>query len=102
MSHSSADATRGWNYGLKDDDYTALVVCKKTGDRPIDWEAEDLVQYVRVGALRKAFNDRLVVEEKPKGAEEGFESRITWPAAIASSCGQITLLNDEKIQFADC
>jgi hypothetical protein len=99
MSHSSADATRGWDYGLKDDDYTALVVCKKTGDRPIDWKAEDLVQYIRVGALRKAFNDRLVIEEKPKGAEEGFESRITWPAAIASSSGQITLLNHEKIQF---
>jgi HEAT repeat protein len=99
MSHSLADAERGWDYGLKDDDYTALVVCKKTGDRPIDWNAEDLVQYIRVGELRKAFNDRLVVQEKPKGAEEGFELRVTWPSAIACSGGRITHLDNEKLQY---
>ena len=31
MSHSSADETRGWDFGLKNDDFAALVVCEKGG-----------------------------------------------------------------------
>lgn len=43
MSHSLSDPDRGWNAGLNDSDYVALVACHKVGDRPIDWAADDLV-----------------------------------------------------------
>ncbi|MFQ5751171.1 MAG: HEAT repeat domain-containing protein [bacterium] len=99
MSHSSADATRGWDYGLKDDDYTALVVCEKTGDNPIDWTADNLVQYIQVRDLRRAFKNNHVIQEKPKGAEEGFESRVTWPAAVASSAGKLISVEKERLQY---
>lgn len=99
MSHSLSNQERGWDFGLQDTDFVALVKCVKTGDRPIDWFAYDLIQYLPVSELRKAFNDGKVTSEKPKGATEGFEVRLTWPSAIANSDGVISNINDEKIQF---
>ncbi len=99
MSHSSADETRGWDFGLEDDDYTAFVVCHKCGRAPVDWEADELVQYIQVRDLRSAFDGGNMVKERPKGAEEGFESRITWPTAVASSDGKVSRLSDDKLQF---
>jgi HEAT repeat protein len=99
MSHSFSDPERGWDVGLKDDDYVALVVCKKTGERPIDWDAEDLIQYITVKDLREAENQNRITSVKPKGAGEGFEARITWPAMIASSNGKIKKITPERIQF---
>lgn len=77
MSHSSADETRGWDFGLKDEDFAALVVCEKSGEGPVDWLADNNVQYIKISDLRKALEDNKVIQEKPKGAEEGFESRLT-------------------------
>ena len=48
MSHSSADETRGWDFGLKDEDYVALVVCEKCGEEPIDWAADENVQLLKI------------------------------------------------------
>ena len=89
MSHSSADETRGWDFGLKDEDFAALVVCEKVGDEPIDWVADNNVQYIKIVDLRKALADNKVIQEKPKGAQEGFESRLTWHSSVASSDGQV-------------
>lgn len=89
MSHSLADETRGWDFGLKDEDFVALVVCERSGEEPIDWEAENNVQYIRVSDLRKAIEDQKVIQERPKGAQEGFELRLTWPCAVASSDGRV-------------
>ncbi|MFO8010243.1 MAG: HEAT repeat domain-containing protein [Dehalococcoidia bacterium] len=99
MSHSSADESRGWDFGLNDSDYVALVVCTRIGDRPVDWAAEDLVQYVKVSGLRTAFRTGKVIMEKPKGAQEGFESRVTWPAAVASNDGIVSSITSDRIQF---
>lgn len=90
MSHSSADETRGWDFGLKNEDYVALVVCEKNGEEPIDWIADENVQYIKVADLRGALDANKVVQEKPKGAQEGFETRLTWPCSVASSDGTIT------------
>jgi len=49
--------------------------------------------------LRQTFTSDKVVSEKPKGAEEGFESRITWPAAIAKSNGIVKDFNENRIQY---
>lgn len=99
MSHSFSTQERGWDFGLKDSDFVALVKCVKTGDRPVDWRAYPLIQYIPVGSLRRAFNEGKVTSEKPKGATEGFEVRLTWPSAIASSDGEISNITETKIQY---
>lgn len=98
MSHSSADETRGWDFGLKDEDYVAFVVCEKNGEEPIDWVADENVQYIKVASLRDALNANKVIQERPKGAQEGFETRLTWPCSVASSDGTITEISD-RLKF---
>lgn len=100
MSHSESDPTRGWDYGLKDSDLVALVVCSKEGEEPIDWKADEVVQYVSVKALRESAQNGLVDYVKPKGAEEGFEARITWPSAVASADGTVIQIKEKRIQFS--
>jgi len=90
MSHSVSDPERGWDSGMKDDDYIALVVCEKFDEKPIDWKAGNLVQFVSVKDLRQAEQQNQTVLEKPKGAQEGFEARIIWPASVASADGIVT------------
>jgi len=99
MSHSISTPERGWDFGLQDDDYIALVKCVKGGERPTDWVAEDPVQYVEVGSMRAAYDKNLAFAEKPKGATEGFKIRVTWPSSLASDHGEVTLVNPQKIQY---
>lgn len=99
MSHSFSDPERGWDYGLEDDDLVALAVCNRTGDKPIDWQADSLVQYIRVRDMRAAQRNGLVLGVDPKGAQEGFEARLTWPAAIANAEGTITEISDNYIKY---
>lgn len=99
MSHSVSTPERGWDFGLEDDDYIALVKCVKGGEKPTDWVAEEPVQYVQVGSMREAYNKNLAFAEKPKGATEGFEIRVTWPSSLASDHGEVTLVNSQKIQY---
>jgi hypothetical protein len=98
MSHSSADETRGWDFGLKEEDYVALVVCEKCGEEPIDWVADENVQYIKTSDLRNALEATKVIQEKPKGAQEGFETRLTWPSSVASSDGRIIEIS-KRIKF---
>jgi len=99
MSHSRADPDRGWDCGLKDGDFVALVQCSRSGPDPVDWKAADLVQYAKIADLRSAYATERVIVERPKGAEEGFEVRLTWPAAIASAAGQVLEIGRERIKF---
>lgn len=99
MSHSTSDPERGWDFGMKDNDYVALVVCEKYGDRPIDWKADNLVQFISVKDLREAEKNDQVVFIKPKGAQEGFESRITWLSGIASTEGTVSDINPATIKY---
>jgi hypothetical protein len=99
MSHSLSDPQRGWDKGLGDRDVVAFSICAKVGGRPVDWQASDLIQFVSVGELRKAFEEKRVILTKPKGAEEGFEVRVTWPCAVASSDGRISCVSGDRIQF---
>ena len=99
MSHSFTNQERGWDYGLEDTDLVALVVCKRDGDRPIDWKADELVQYAAVGELRTAHNTGLAIAVQPKGPQEGFEARITWPSSIASAAGKVKEVTDTRLQY---
>ena len=99
MSHSESDPQRGWDHGLLDDDFVALTVCTKTGSRPIDWRANPLVQYIRVKNLRDAWAAGHVIKERPKGAQEGFELRLTWPSAITKHSGQVTTVTESRLIY---
>lgn len=99
MSHSLADPARGWDYGLDDNDFVALVACKRVGERPIDWQANPLVQYISVKGLRAVQANEEVEMVRPKGAEEGFEVRIKWPAVIAKAQGTVSLIAEDRIQY---
>ncbi|MFA5418438.1 MAG: HEAT repeat domain-containing protein [Bacteroidales bacterium] len=98
MSHSTSDPERGWDFGMKDNDYVALVVCEKFGDKPIDWKADNLVQFISIKELREAEKQDQVVFIKAKGAQEGFEARINWPASLASSEGTVIEI-DKTIKY---
>lgn len=99
MSHSFSDPERGWDYGLEDKDFVALVVCYRNGERPIDWETDNLVQYVSVESLRTAYKQGGVYGVHPKGAQEGFEARITWPTSRASAPGVVSTVAPGKLQY---
>lgn len=99
MSHSYATQERGWDFGLNDDDFIALVKCTKIGERPIDWIASDLVQYATVESMRDSFNKNKVIEIKPKGVEEGYEARVTWPSSTATKEGVVSYLDENKLQY---
>ena len=99
MSHSLSDPERGWDKGLADRDVVALSLCSKSGERPVDWQASELIQFTSAADLRKAYAEKRVVLTKPKGAQEGFELRVTWPAVVASSDGVVSAVSESRLQF---
>jgi HEAT repeat protein len=101
MSHSRARADRAWDAGLDDPDLVALVACEKVGDDPTAWRASELVQYVPVRFMRDAFKAGLVRTHKPKGAQEGAEVRVTWPAAVSDGPGRVKALEPSALRYVD-
>lgn len=99
MSHSLSDPERGWDFGFENKDFIAFVTCSKSGDRPIDWEADKHIQYVSVQDLRDAYKKGLGLVSTPKGAQEGFEARISWPSAIANYDGIVESIANNKLQY---
>jgi HEAT repeat protein len=99
MSHSQSDPERGWDYGLDDGDFVAFVVCNKAGDEPVDWQVNGPIQYVSVKELRLAQREGSSILTQPKGAEEAFEIRIVWPAAVANASGTIVSVGQDRIQY---
>jgi len=99
MSHSLSDPARGWDVGLSDDDAVALAHCQRVGPGPVDWAADPLVQYLLMTDLRRSWREGHVRIEHPKGAQEGFEIRVTWPSAVASGAGVVEQVTDELIRY---
>jgi len=99
MSHSFAAQERGWDFGLDPEDFVALIKCTRAGDRPIDWDAEEPIQYISVSSMKTAFKNGHAISEKPKGATEGFEARITWPSSLASATGKVVSVDENKLQY---
>lgn len=93
MSHSARNPERGWDAGLDDLDVVALVACTKTGPGPLDWRAHDVVQYVGVDALRRAARANKIKTQGAKGAQEGFEVRVTWPARVSGVIGVVEVVD---------
>src|SRR5919198_1421317 len=55
--------------------------------------------YIRVESLRGAWHQHQVRVQRPKGAQEGFEIRVTWPAALASAVGVVEESNKDRIRY---
>lgn len=99
MSHSFAHEDRCWDYVLNDNDFVALVGCKRSGKKPVDWQADQLVQYISVADMRLTQVEKMVEYSDPKGAQEGFETRIIWPAKIATDAGIIISVTVDQVQY---
>lgn len=97
MSHSLNDPARGWDAGLKNEDYIALIACRKGDLSPVDWIPNGLIQFISVKELRESFQRKEVITEKAKGVQEGWEVRITWLTCIAGKDLTITEVTDDKI-----
>ncbi len=99
MSHSTTNPERGWDAGLEDTDAVGLVHCEKAGPGPLDWSAGSLIQYTSVADLRRAWRERRVILERPKGAQEGFEVRAVWPTALARGEGRVEEVQPGWIRY---
>lgn len=99
MSHSESDPNRVWDFGLDDSGRVAYVVCKHIGPRPIDCEAEDLVQYALVSDMRKTYAQGMTIKSAPKGTQEGSEVRIEWPSKVASCSGKIHSIDKQNLSI---
>jgi len=97
MSHSLNDPARGWDADLKNEDYIALIACKKGDLSPVDWIPNSPIQFISVKQLRESFKRKEVTTEKAKGVQEGSEVRITWPSCIAKKDLTITEVTNDKI-----
>ncbi|MBK7434202.1 MAG: HEAT repeat domain-containing protein [Chitinophagaceae bacterium] len=98
MSHSLNDPTRGWDADLKNEDYVALIACKKGDLSPVDWIPNSPIQFVSVKELRDSFQRKEVITEKAKGVQEGSEVRVTWLSCIAGKEMTVTEVTKDKIE----
>lgn len=97
MSHSLNDPTRGWDADLKNEDYVALIACRKGDLSPVNWIPNSPIQFISVKELRESFQRKEVITEKAKGVQEGSEVRITWLSCIAGKNLTITEVTEDKI-----
>jgi HEAT repeat protein len=84
---------------LRDEDLVGIVLCKRAGEEPTSWKALEVIHYAAVGDLRSAFAEGRVVAEKPKGAEEAFELRVTWPSSVATRDGTVSEVSSSAIKY---
>ncbi len=98
-SHSTGKAERQWSYGLNENDYMAFPVCRLVGTRIIDWEALPLIQYVRVGDLKSAFDAGMTQVTDAKAASQGSEKQVVWPVVVAGSDGEVVEATSERFVF---
>lgn len=99
MSHSTSDPDRGWDFGMKDNDFVAFIGCSKAGSRPIDWLPDRIVQFILIKDLKKCVVKKEIVITKPKGTQEGSEIRIIWPVGLASADGAITEITKTSVKY---
>lgn len=97
MSHSKTDPRRAWDADMRNDDFVAVVLCEKNGERPVDWEIASPIHFIKVQDMRDAFEKRKISITEPKGADEGSEIRVIWPSAIARKASKVISVSDKTI-----
>lgn len=92
MSHAVNNPDRAWDKGLRDADLIAFVKCFPHDD---SWTASDRVALFRVGDMRASVADAGL--SRMKSAAEGSEIRLTWPATVPGTSGEVTAVSAERI-----
>jgi hypothetical protein len=93
MSHAVNNRARAWDKGLRDNDLIAFIRCVPEAD---SWRASERVALFRVGDMRSTAG--LAGLSRMKAASEGSEIRLTWPATVPGTAGQVTTVSPERIE----
>ena len=93
MSHAKNNPERAWDKGLRNDDLVAFIRCSPQGD---SWQPSNRVILFRVGEMRAT--QELAGLSRMKAASEGSEIRLTWPATVPKSAGQVTAVSPDRIE----
>ena len=93
MSHAVNNPDRAWDKGLRDGDLIAFVKCWPVENT---WRASDRVSLFRVGDMRARVDDAGL--SRMKSSAEGSEIRLTWPATIPGTAGQVVAVSSERIE----
>lgn len=112
MSHSPTETERSWDFGMVNTDIVAYPVCESLDETYwsagklsrdisywhernwIKWLSHAKVNYFEVEAFRAVPFNTL----PRKGATEGSELAIGWPATFASFAGTVIVANAEHIK----
>lgn len=112
MSHSPSAAERSWDYGMVDADLVAFPVCvaKETAwsegglrDGRSLWRERDSTTWSTDGRINvfavSAFRRAKFKTKAAKGATEGSETQIAWPARFADAAGKVTAADRAHIRY---
>lgn len=111
LSHSLADDSRVWDYGMVDEDWIAFPICEaqieeqwsagrlKRGtsywhERSLHrWVTRSHVNYFQV----RAFRATAPVRSSVKGVTEGSETSLTWGATFSNASGVVESVSAERV-----
>lgn len=96
MSHSDAP-NRAWDVGLSASDFIAFVPSKRDPTSDLGWQPKGPIYFASVSDLKKAEEEGTVFRPGPKGAQEGFESRIVWPTVVSTTSGTVLEVTADRI-----
>lgn len=111
MSHSSADESRAWDFGMVDDDWIAFPVCiaseesywsaGRLNDRASYWHERSWVRWRPVGRINyftvSSFRSVPPSRRATKGVTEGSETVVAWDAVFATAAAVVDSISPEGI-----
>jgi HEAT repeat protein len=103
MSHSLADDSRAWDFGMVDDDWIAFPICLAAEERYWSpgrlnrresyWHERNWVRWRPVGRINyflvRSFRSIAPARRATKGVTEGSETTISWDATFGTMAGAI-------------
>lgn len=111
MSHSPAEESRAWDFGMVGDDLIAFPICEVRAEEAwtngvlngqlsywhernqIEWQVAGRINYFTVEAFRSTPPART----NTKGVTEGSETAISWNAVFSTRDGVVDAVGDGRI-----
>lgn len=111
MSHSLADDTRAWDFGMINDDWIAFPVCETTEEQYWSagrlsgvasyWHERNWVQWRTAGHINyfsvRAFRGTPPVRRSTKGVTEGSETTVAWDATFSTRSGTVEAVVGRRV-----
>jgi len=111
MSHSLADDTRAWDFGMVDDDWIAFPVCEPTQERYWSagrltggasyWHERNWVRWRTTGHINyflvRAFRATPPSRRSTKGVTEGSETTVAWDATFSTRSGTVESASSRRV-----